>query len=402
MKKKFLIPAALCLMMATLSGCGGTVQASAQGSPSAVCYAVANTANAQGLNFSSPAVQDSASEAISGFGYVSVVNVDGSPEVLMAESFDIPAQYKKASSEKLKADAQANTAALLQGLSGIAADDPEVDFLEGLRLAARSLSSLEGYDRKTIFMLGTGLSTTGTLDFNNNLLLAEPEQVVALLKERSEIPDLKGITVIWQQLGDVAAPQQALTQAQRQKLAALWQNIVEAGGGSFRCSDFLAAAKPEGNYPAVSAVELPMDDPIRFDPQEPEPELLDSPLVLTEDQVQFKGDEAVYLHPDQAAEILKPIAEYLAEHPEKKILLAGTTAGDNDSPYTLRLSRERAETVRNTFIALGISADRITAVGLGSSDPWHISGVGTNGELAKANRKVVILDAESAIAAKLQ
>lgn len=401
MKKKFLIFTLIALLTAALSGCGGAVKASADASPAAVCFAIANTANSQGLNLSSPLVQDTALETVSNFGYISAVNVDGQPEILLAESFDIPAQYKNASSTKLAADAKANTAALLQGLGTIQADDAEVDYLEGLRLAARSLNSLDGYDKKTIIMLGTGLSTAGVLDFRNNLLSAEPEQIVELLKERQEIPALSGITVIWQQLGDTAAPQPALNQLQKSKLKAIWQGIVEAGGGTFRCNDIMAVPVSSQGLPAVSIVELPAEAPIRFDPQEPEPELLDSPLVLTEDQVQFKGDEAIYLHPDKAAEVLKPIAEYLLEHPSIKVILAGTTAGDNDSPYTLRLSRERAETVQNTLIALGVPAERITALGLGSSDPWHISGVGTSGELASANRKVVILDAASELGQKL-
>ena len=80
-----------------------------------------------------------------------------------------------------------------------------------------------GYNSKTIVVSGTGLSTQGTLNFQNNLLSAEPEAVLDLLEEKNEIPDLTGMTVVWQQLGDVAAPHQSLTQSQKARL----QEIID-------------------------------------------------------------------------------------------------------------------------------------------------------------------------------
>lgn len=396
---KFFFPTALLLLL--LAGCGGkTTEASA---PSAVCFAVANTANSQALNLSSPVVQEAAKEAIGSFGFVSVVSIDGSPEVLMAQSFDIPEKYKKASKEKLAADAKNNAAALLSGLQGIAADDPEADYLEGLRMAVRSLSAADGCGEKKLVVLGTGLSTAGTLDFRNNLLLAEPEQIVDMLAQRSEIPDFSGITVVWQQLGDVAQPQSALSQSQRQRLDAIWRAIVERGGGSFVLSEGLyAPADPEAIFPPVSVVELPAEEPIVFEPEvQLEPEILRSPILLTEEQVTFVGDQANYLHPDEAVQTITPIAEMLLRNPQIRILLVGATAGDATNSYTTKLSKDRADTVRDTLIGLGVPADHILTVGMGASDPWHISGAGIEGSIAAANRKVVLLDADSDMAREI-
>lgn len=395
--------AAAALLLVSLAGCGSKSEA-APAKPAAVCYGIANTANSKGLNFGSPLVQDTAYDTVAGFGFVSAVNIDGQPEIVLAQSYDIPESFKQASQQKLKTDARANTTALLAGLQNVIADDAEVDYLEGLRLAARSLSSLEGYDSKTIIMLGTGLSSVGTLDFRNNLLSAEPEALVSLLEERQEIPDLRGFTVVWQQLGDVAAPQKALTQRQRIRLQEIWGAIVERGGGTFVYNDIMAApAVQTVEYPAVSVVELPSDAPIFFAPEvlETEEHVLEAPILLTEEQVTFIGDKAVYLHPEEAEETIRPVAELLAKHPEVNVLLVGTTAGDSTDAYTLQLSEDRAKTVRDTLIELGVSAERITAIGMGSDDPWHISGVGTEGPLASANRKVVMLDAASEAAREI-
>lgn len=379
-----------------LAGCGKTPETDMP--KTAICFAAAGTANAKGLNINAPQIQELVYDAIRGYGFLAAVSIDGEPEVLMADSFDIPESYKRASKSKLDADAAANTAALLTALGQITADDPEADYLEGLRLAARSLSGLEGYESKRIVMLGTGLSTAGALNFRNNLLSADPDTLAALLAERKEIPDLTGITVTWLHLGDVADPQPALSPLQRSRLEAIWQAIVERGGGSFQALDVLPEAAPAGPLPAVSVVELAPEAPIAF---APEADLLESPIVLTEEQVTFVGDRADYLHPDAAGEAIAPIAEYLREHPQLNILLVGTTAGDSTGTYCDQLSQDRAETVKNTLIGLGVSESRITAIGMGSGDPWHISGVGTDGPLAAANRKVVILDAACDTAQKL-
>lgn len=396
--KKFILTAACTALL--LTGCAGSKPASQE--PKAVCFAVANTANSQGLNLGSTLVQDTVRDTIEGYGCISVVNIDGSPEVIFAESFDIPEQYKQASAQKLKADAQANAAGFLVSLGGVIADDPEVDYLEGLRLAVRSMDSMQSGGDRTIVMLGTGLSTAGTLNFGNNLLSAEPEVLVQMLAERKEIPDLTGIRVVWQQLGDVAAPQKPLSQSQRLRLQEIWQGIVERGGGSFQCSDMMAVPAAGADYPAVSVVELAPEAPIAFAPEEiPEAAPLSTPIMLTEEQVTFVGDRADYLRPKEAEETITPIAEMLQRNPEITILLVGTTAGDATNAYTLKLSQSRAETVRDTLIALGISGDRIQTLGMGASDPWHISGAGTEGSFAAANRKVVILDAASETAKEL-
>jgi len=382
-----------------LTGCGNQTSAEETSGMNAVCYAIAPTANSQGLNMSSPLVQDTIYDTIFDYGYISVVVVDGEPELVAADSYDIDPQYKKASKEKLKTDACAKATNLIAYMESQVANDAQVDYLEGLRMAVRSLSSLEGYDSKTIVVIGTGLSTQGTLNFQNNLLSVEPETVLDQLEEKDEIPDFAGINVVWQQMGDVASPQRNLSQTQRKRLQEIWGGIVECGGGTFVYNDIMPnPVDTEASYPAVDTVELPAEMPIAFDEEmfdTADESLLEEPVMLTEEQVSFVPDQAAYLDEEGAVETIQPIADYLIENEQITVLLAGTTAGDEDSAYTMTLSQERADAVRNTLIQLGVDESRIITVGLGSGDPWHVYGAGYEGSIASGNRKVVLLDASS-------
>ena len=373
MRKRFAaILTIICLAVSAvgLTGCGSQTSVAEEGGMNAVCYAIAPTANSQGLNMSSSLVQDTIYDTILNYGYVSVVVVDGESEMVAADSYDIDAQYKKASKDKLKTDARAKATNLITYMEGQVANDAQVDYLEGLRMAVRSLSSLEGYDSKTIVVIGTGLSTQGTLNFQNNLLSVEPEAVLDQLEEKDEIPDFTGITVVWQQMGDVALPQQDLSQTQRKRLQEIWGGIVERGGGTFVYNDIMAnPVDTEATYPAVDTVELPAETPVDFNAamfDTGDERLLEEPVMLTEEQVSFVPDKATYLDEDEAVATIQPIADYLLEHEQITVLLAGTTAGDEDSDYTMTLSQKRADAVRSTLVQLGVDESRIVTMGLGS------------------------------------
>ena len=87
--------------------------------------------------------------------------------------------------------------------------NPESDYLEAIRLAAASLRSLDNsYTSRNIICCGSGLGTTGYLNFQNNLLSAESQTIVKLLQEKEALPDLSGITVYWIGMAQTTAPQE--------------------------------------------------------------------------------------------------------------------------------------------------------------------------------------------------
>jgi len=325
-----------------------------------------------------------------------VICADGSPEVIHASNFDIPGQYKNAAPEKLDSDAQIKAGEVLSSLTTVKASAPELDTLESLRLAVRSFASAPANSKRVIIVFDTGLSTTGLLDFRNHILDAKPSVVAGMLAQKQAIPDFSNTVVLWQQCGDVGAPQKKLSPDQVIQLKNIWSAIIKKGGGSSVFSRILPSPGdiPANQYPHISTVSIEPETSISFNPQKP--------TVFSEEEIRFIGNTAVYVDPLAASRCLTPAAEYFKDNPYFQGLLAGTTAGAIDKNFCKRLSLARANAVRDTLISLGVSPNQLFTVGLADTDPWHIPDRNKDGTLiekiAKQNRKVVLLDASSDIA----
>lgn len=402
--KYWTIPLLLALVCAPLSGCGQAGAAAGHETSTAVAILVGNHACGRQPNLTSQPIREAVSQAVSSYGYLSVINVDGDPTVVLEGSCDIDQRYKGADPQKLAQDAASRTAALLSQLSGVRAAAPEVDTLAALRLAVRTFASAPEGAERVIVVVDSGLSTTGLCDFTNNLLSGDPAAIAQALQDQQAIPDLSGVQVVWQQMGDVDQPQQDLSPRQVSQLKAIWQAIIQQGGGTLTLYDTPPAeGTAEGALPEVSPVSLAAEAPIFFAPQALEEEGLtfDTPVFLSEQQVRFVGDSDAFADPEAAQAVLSPIADYMGTHSQLHLLLAGTTAGDSTSDYTLSLSAARAQAVKQALVALGVEDSRLSTLGLGCGDPWHIWNAGTQGELAAQNRKVVLLDANTQLAQSL-
>lgn len=394
-----------------LTGCSNP-DPSAETSKPAVAYVISNTANSKPVDSSAPLIQDTMLDATMNYDYSFIVRVDGDPALVSAEDLNIDEQYKTASKERLKRDAASKASNLLQIVDGVTPLNPEADYLAAIRLSASSLRSLDSsYTSRTIICCGSGLSTSGYLNFRNNLLSAEPQVIVDMLKEREALPDLSGITVYFLGMAQVEAPQEKLTPKQSNNLTSIWKAVVEASGGEFVSNDYIAVSdetRTTDSLPSVSVVDIPSDTPIVFDTDvleqtdAEESNAFDEPVALEESQVEFVADEAAYRNPEAALETIRPIADYLAEHESVSLLLVGSTAGDITDESALRLSQARADAVKKTLCDdLGIDESRIHTLGMGSSAPWHISNGGYDGAAASRNRSVTLISADTELAQSL-
>lgn len=393
---KILVYMFLLTLAGGLTGCSKTADQQ-RSTRTALGVVLAPTACSQGLNLASPLVADTVEETIKNYGWICVINADGNPAVVASQDFDIDEIYKSASAERLKKDAQKKSKSFLAGMGKIIADNEEVDYLKSIQLCARNLSSLEGYDSKIMIVVGTGLSTAGVLNFQNNLLQASPEALADALDVQHEIPSLEGIRVYWQHLADTAAPQAEMNAQQRQALKNIWSEIIRRGGGEVEFSDMVySSVSDKTPYPKVSVVDLPAAPVISLDNiQKNETVFFNKPIALSEEQIRFVGDSDRYVDPEAAKEVLKPIAEILVAHKDVNVLLCGCIAGDGMTEYGRQLSLRRADAVKHTLMDLSVSENQIITRGLGTENPWHIKKAGLSGALAAQNRKVVLLNTKS-------
>ena len=112
-------------------------------------------------------------------------------------------------------------------------------------------------------------------------------------------------------------------------------------------------------------------------------------LVLTMGSILFEVDEAS-LKPE-AERTLERIAEFLAEYPNRDILVEGFTDNTGAQEYNLQLSERRAKSVVALLKNHGIDSERLTAKGYGESYP-----VTTNNTQVgrQKNRRVELVIAE--------
>ena len=85
------------------------------------------------------------------------------------------------------------------------------------------------------------------------------------------------------------------------------------------------------------------------------------------DNVHFDINKAT-LRPG-SYEQLNDLLEYLQHHPEIKVEIAGHTDNTGAEAHNLKLSQDRANTIRNYLLKKGIKPTQVTAKGYGATDP---------------------------------
>jgi outer membrane protein OmpA-like peptidoglycan-associated protein len=85
---------------------------------------------------------------------------------------------------------------------------------------------------------------------------------------------------------------------------------------------------------------------------------------------------------------LKRIAEFLARNPAAKLEILGHTDNLGPEPVNLKVSAERAASIKKFLVSQGIDSARIQSKGLGSADPLESN----NTQLGRqANRRIEFL-----------
>lgn len=97
------------------------------------------------------------------------------------------------------------------------------------------------------------------------------------------------------------------------------------------------------------------------------------------DNVHFDTDKAT-LRPDSYTQ-LNDLLSFLQRHPATKVEIAGHTDNTGTDAHNLKLSQDRANSIRNYLLKKGIAAAQVTAKGYGSSVPVADNSTGEGKQL---------------------
>lgn len=407
----------MCLIMiaTALCGCGNTILKSKTPESSAIVFVVGVHENFP-YNSALSSFRDDIYDSCYSYGEVTFVVVDGSS--YLGPSYNI--EPPKANVDKTKRDmmAEKNTQTIIKSISTLAAKTAEVDTLSAISIAADKINSSDCVNKK-ITVVDSCLSTAGLLNFAASQLIEDsPEHIVAQLKERNSIPNLKGVEVEVIGIGQTCGDQEPLTDQFKYKLIAIWEAIFKATGANVTINSTpLAVIEPENELPKVSSITVVSDYLIHNVETAPETEAIQptiepavtEPVIpevirIDEKSIKFNSNMDTFVNEQQAIEALKPIAEILRANPQLNIYLAGMTASTGgDGIY---LSEQRAKAVERLLINMGCNDEQIESIGLGRS-PNHLRVNDTDAygnlieEKAKMNRAVFLFAKDSDTAKKL-
>lgn len=123
-----------------------------------------------------------------------------------------------------------------------------------------------------------------------------------------------------------------------------------------------AAASPGANPRAITPVQAGSVDALG-DPQG----------ILAKRSIYFDYDS--YLLGADGQGVVRSHSDYLNKNKHRKIIIQGNTDERGGTEYNLALGQKRAETVRKSLAALGVSDSQMEAVSLGENKP-RASGAG--------------------------
>ncbi|MGY2002871.1 OmpA family protein [Blastococcus sp. SYSU DS1024] len=340
---------------AGLAGCGGGATAAAPEPTGALAVVVGARANMPpaALGGRSASVVEMAVAQRAAF---SLIVADGAPF-----------QDEAAGSPEL-----ADRRPVDDAVSGARARTEGSDLLGALGLAVEELAGQPGL--RSLVVLDSGLSTAGDLDFTTpGMMDAHPQEVAEALGDAQRLPDLSGIRVVFQGLGDVVAPQQPLDSIRRAQLVAIWSTVVrQAGAASVHVESTALEGLPDPSLPPVETVG--MDPGYRCTGQT---------MTITGGPFAFRPNSDQFIEPGAAEDVLRGVAEQLRSGQVVAILF-GTTANIGEPADQVRFSDERAQAVADLLIALRVPIPQLHVEGRGSDFPGYVADRDPQGRLLPA------------------
>lgn len=404
MKKIIALALAFILVGATFTGCSGKVS---NEETSNTVYIIGRHANAQPPAINNSTIESSVQSAIDSNTLLSVIELDGSPSVEKDNRFTFNLK-KKVSSTIKKKYVSKMTNKVIECFDSLTPKVAEVDILKAIEIAANELNSSDANTdyAKHIVVYSTGIQTTGLIDMTKFNILSSKEtvdEVVDQLSAKQAFPDLEGISIDWYNLNQVAGEQKELTAEMKANNEYLWASVIAKAGGTVDFKSDNATSDNTTNYDVGVSVIPVTEDSLNIEEYNK-----DSSVVFTTDEIAFKSDSVEFVDEEQASQAVTKIINYMLYNKDYNLLLAASTATVPPQNKCESFSKKRAEAVKSLIISRSnnqIDSSRITTIGMGYENPYHVLDTSKNGSLieekAKQNRAVYAMNKDSMEAKQL-
>lgn len=331
-------------------------------------------------------------------GNVSVTVSSGTAKTVANWSLDI--EKKDVGETKLNQIAKANTEVIIQEISSLKADNPEVNTLSAIIMEANNLQETKA-NSKTLIIYDTGLCTAGMMNFaTDNLLNSSPDYIASQLEACHSLPNLNGVDVFWFGLGQTRG-EQVLDDENRYKLKEIWNEVLNRSHPkSLTFNDSELTSESDENLPDVTIVNT-ISTKINAENYSETPTV----VVLEENQVSFIPDTAEFSDIDLASKKISALAETF-KYSNETIYVIGSTASFGDVVSSKTLSKKRAETVSQLLINYGVDKDKLFSIGIGMENcSLRVKDLDDSGNLVEEqaihNRAVFLVPQSSSVFAKL-
>lgn len=404
MKKIIALVLAFILVGATFTGCSGKVSNEETNN---TVYIVGRHANAQPPAINNSTIESSVQSAIDNNTLLSVIELDGNPTVEKDNRFTFNLK-KNVSSTIKKKYVSKMTNKVIETFNNLTPKVSEVDILKAIEIAANELNSSDANTdyAKHIVVYSTGVQTTGLIDMTKFNILSSKEtvdEVVEQLSAKQALPNLDGITIDWYNLNQVSGEQKELTAKMKSNNEYLWGTLIAKAGGKVDFKSDNATADDRTNYDVGVSIVPVTEDSLNIEEYNK-----DSSVVFTIDEIAFKSDSVEFVDEEQASKAVTKIINYMLYNKDYNLLLAASTATVPPQNKCESFSKKRAEAVKSLIISRSdnqIDSSRITTIGMGYENPYHVSDTSKNGSLieekAKQNRAVYAMNKDSTEAKQL-
>lgn len=379
--RKIVIPLAISLMAGSLVACAPSreltyvaiVAGDRQGVPS-----LFDKSGSSGSALVLPSFVSALEEQTKHDLALTVLAVDGNPQPAASMELRVDSTNPKTAERSISE----NTGAMATAILSSKAKTPESNLLLALDSAGRSVM---GQQNSNVFVVDSGISTTGPLMFQTGLIGPQTDaaKIVDQLRSAGNLPSMKGVNVQWWGLGQVAGPQAAVPIWTNAKLRELYTLIIQASGGTVVFhNDLIPPTAPTLGLPKVTSVTF--TDTVAAPISVP----------LPESRLMFEKESAEFTDPVAAAKSIGEVASEFSEATTSEIWVTGCTAFPPGASVAgmERLSTKRAQAVRAELVNSGLS--NVHARGFGPNCPGRIPDVTADGksipDAQAQNRKVLV------------